>query len=69
MERHVARMEEKRNAYRLLVGNPEGQYNKDHGVCLWIILRWIFNRYCIILTQDRDLWATSVNAVMNLRVQ
>jgi hypothetical protein len=33
---HVARMEEKRNAYRLLVGKPEGR--RPLG---WIILRWI----------------------------
>jgi hypothetical protein len=37
---HVARME-KRNAYRILLGNPEG---KDHDVGGWMILKWILER-------------------------
>jgi hypothetical protein len=39
---HVARMEEMRNAYRLLVGKPEG---KDQDIGEWIILRWILERW------------------------
>jgi hypothetical protein len=41
--RHVARMGENRNAYRLLVGKPEGKIplgRQDVGG--WIILRCIF---------------------------
>jgi hypothetical protein len=38
-------MGQKRNAYRLLVGKPEG---RDHyevqGISGWIILRWILER-------------------------
>jgi hypothetical protein len=36
---HVARMGEKRNADRLLVGKPEGKRP------LWIILGWILERW------------------------
>jgi hypothetical protein len=36
---HVARMGEKRNAYRLLVGKP------DQDVGGWIILGWILERW------------------------
>jgi hypothetical protein len=35
---HVARIEGKRNAYRLLVGKPEGRRPLGRR---WIILRWI----------------------------
>jgi hypothetical protein len=35
---HVARMGEKRNAYRLLVGKPE----RKRPLGEWIILKWIF---------------------------
>jgi hypothetical protein len=37
---HVAQKVEKRNAYRLLVGKPEGKRPLSAGG--WIILRWIF---------------------------
>jgi hypothetical protein len=43
--RHAARMEVKGNAYRILVGKPEGKRpleNQDVGQ--WIILRWILER-------------------------
>jgi hypothetical protein len=40
---HVARMGEKRNAYRLLVGKTEGKRPLGRSkVGGWIILRWIF---------------------------
>jgi hypothetical protein len=36
---------QKRNAYRLLVGEPEGKNHKeDEDVGVWITLRWISNR-------------------------
>jgi hypothetical protein len=71
----VARMGEKRNAYRLLVENPEGRRQLGRPRC-----RWVDNsRMDIIevgwgdvdwigLTQDRDRWTVLVNSVLNLRV-
>jgi hypothetical protein len=38
---HVAPMGEKRKAYRLLVGKPEGDQDVDG----WIILGWILKRW------------------------
>jgi hypothetical protein len=43
---HAARMGEKRNAYRLLVGKPEGKRplgRPDIGG--WMILGWILERW------------------------
>jgi hypothetical protein len=71
---HVARMREKRNAYRL-VGMPEGKrplgrprrrwvdnIRMDLVEVGWGDVDWIG------LAQDRDRWRALVNAVMNLRV-
>jgi hypothetical protein len=68
-------MEEKRNAYRLLVGEPEGKrllgrprrrwvdnIRKDLGEVGWGDVDWID------LAQDRSRWRTVVNSVLNLRV-
>jgi hypothetical protein len=42
---HVARIGEKRKAYRLLVGNPEGKRPlESQDVGGWIILGWVFER-------------------------
>jgi hypothetical protein len=38
----LARMGEKRNAYRILVGKPEGKsYWENQDVGEWTILKWI----------------------------
>jgi hypothetical protein len=71
----VARMGETRNAYRILVGKPEGKrllgiprrrwvdnIKMDLGEIGWDGRDWIE------LAQDRDQWRAVVNMVMNLRV-
>jgi hypothetical protein len=42
--RRVARIWEKRNAYRLMVGKPEGNLCEDQDVGRWIILKWMLER-------------------------
>jgi hypothetical protein len=72
---HLARMGEKRNAYRLLVGKPEGKrplgrprrswvdnIRTDLGGVGWGDVDWIG------MAQDRDRWRALVNSALNLRV-
>jgi hypothetical protein len=72
---HVARIEEKRNAYRLLVGTPEGKrplgrprrrwednIRMDLVEVEWGDVDWIG------LAQDKNRWRALVNSVLNLRV-
>jgi hypothetical protein len=62
----------KRNAYRILVGKPEGKRSLGRPRCRWWtilkrILGWDGMDW-IDLAQDRDQWRAFVNTVMNLRV-
>jgi hypothetical protein len=73
--RHVARIGERRNAYRNLVGKPEGNRPLGRHRCRWednirMDLREIGRGGMdwIDLAQDRDQWRALVNTVMNLRV-
>jgi hypothetical protein len=72
---HVARMEEKRNAYRLLLGKPEGKIplgrprrrwvdniRMDLEEVGWSGVDWIG------VAQDRNRWRVLVNSILNLRV-
>jgi hypothetical protein len=67
-------MGEKRGAYRILVGRPEGRHHLgDPGVDGRILLKRVFKKWdggmdWIQLAQDKDRWLALVNAVMNLRV-
>jgi hypothetical protein len=67
-------MGEKRGAYRMLVGRPEGRHHLgDPGVDGRIILKWIFKTWegdmdWIELAQDRDRWRALVNTAMDLGV-
>jgi hypothetical protein len=72
---HVARMGEKSNAYRFLVGRPEGKrplgrprrrwvdnIRMDLGDAEWGDVDWIG------LAKDRNRWRALVNSVLNVRV-
>ncbi|KAJ4438992.1 hypothetical protein ANN_14947 [Periplaneta americana] len=73
---HVARMGESRNAYRVLVGRPEGKRPLGRPRRRWednikMDLREVGydDRDWINLAQDRDRWRAYVRAAMNLRLQ
>jgi hypothetical protein len=68
-------MGEKRNAYRILVGKPEGKIPLGRPRRRWVDnikmeLREIGwdGMHWIGLAQDRDQWRALANTVMNLRV-
>ena len=72
---HVARMDEERGVYRVLVEKPEGKRPLGRPRRRWVDnirmnLQEVGCGYVdwIGLAQDRERWRTLVSAVMNLRV-
>jgi hypothetical protein len=72
---HVTRMRETRNAYKILMGKPEGERPLGRPRRRWLDnIKIDLKRdkdgmvYWIDLAQDRDQWRALVNTVMNLRV-
>jgi hypothetical protein len=70
---HVACMGENRNAYRVLVGNPEGKRQLGRSRCRWADNIKMDLREAgwggmdqIHLAQDRDQCGALVNMIMNL---
>jgi hypothetical protein len=71
---HVARMGEKRNVYRLLVGKSEGKIPLGRSRRMWIDnikMDLLEIGLCCVdwigLAHDRYRWRALVNAVMNLQ--
>jgi hypothetical protein len=71
----VARKEEERKVYKVLVRKPEGKnHSEDQGVGGKMGSERILRRLTgvgvdwIRLAQDRDRWRADVSVVMNLRV-
>ena len=71
---HVARMDEERGVYGVLVGKPEGRRPLGRPRRMWVYIRMDLQEVgCgymnwIGLAQDRDRWRRLVSAIMNLRV-
>jgi hypothetical protein len=72
---NIARMGEKRNAYRILVGKPEGRRPLGRPRRRWVDnikmdlrdIGWDGVDW-VDLAQDRHQWRALVNTVMNLRI-
>ncbi|KAJ4444158.1 hypothetical protein ANN_05947 [Periplaneta americana] len=65
MTRHVARMGESRNAYRVLVGRPRRKWEDNIKMDLRVV--GYDDRDWINLAQDRYRWGAYVRAALNLR--
>jgi hypothetical protein len=72
---HVARVGEKRNVYKMLVGKPEGKRSLGRPRRRWVDnikmdlreIRWGGMDW-IYLVQDGDHWRVLVNTVINFQV-
>jgi hypothetical protein len=74
MGEHVARVEKMRNAYRILIGKPEGKRPLGRPSRRWEDIRMDLREIgwegvdWIHLAEDRGQWRDLVNTEMNLRV-
>jgi hypothetical protein len=72
---HVALTGEMRNAYKILVGNPEGRRQLGRPRCRWKDnikvdfkeIGWT-DVECIHMAQDGNQWRSLVNTVMDFRI-
>jgi hypothetical protein len=71
----VARIGENRDAYRALLGKPDGRRplgrsrrRREDNIKMAFPKNEIGGRNWIDLTQERERWRTVVNVVINLRV-
>jgi hypothetical protein len=55
-------MGEKRDAYKILVGKPDGKRPLGRPRCRWL------DTIKIDLAQDRDHWRALMNSIITLRV-
>jgi hypothetical protein len=75
MDRACSTNEERRNAYRRLMGKPEGKRPLGRPRRRWVdnikmdirVIRWDGMDW-IDVAQDTDQWRALVNMVMNVRV-
>ena len=72
---HVGRMEEGRNAFKMLTGKPTGKRSLGRPKHRWadnirmdLEERGIFAGSWVDSAQERDYWRILVNAALNLRV-
>jgi hypothetical protein len=65
---HVSRMGEKRNAYRILLGKPEGKRPLGRPRRRWVDNIRMNLGEVIGLAKDRNRWRALVNSVLNLRI-
>jgi hypothetical protein len=71
---HAAHIGEIRNAYKILVGKPDGKRQLGGSKCRWEDFRMDFREIgwqgvdLMYPAEDREQWRALVNTVMNLRI-